>query len=164
MQLITTTAVLSIQPSIFYQPMLILTQSQRWGGGLTQQCVGNRKEYTLVRSPVYQRTHTHTLTPRGTLVSPFSLLCSFLECGSKLCLGVEAPESKIKPRAFLLSYAWNATRQLRCSFTSYLSQKNVKFQIRFLCSEQNINMAAKRKGNQMYCNTTPSRRAVIFPP
>lgn len=96
MQLNTTTAVLAIH-RFSIRHILILNQSHGWGRGPTQQCVGNRKEYTLDRSAVSNRTHTHTLTPKGDSVSIQPIVHVFLECGSKVSPGLKAPSLKSNP-------------------------------------------------------------------
>lgn len=77
--------------SVFYQPLVIFNQSHGWGRGPTQQCVGNRKEYTLDSSAVFYRTHT--LTPWGNSESPFNM-------GVKSLLVLRPPALKFKPEPF----------------------------------------------------------------
>lgn len=61
----------SVHSSI-QQPLLILNQSHGWGRGLTQQWVGDRKEYTLGHQSITGHTHSHL----GALQSLHSTYCA----------------------------------------------------------------------------------------
>lgn len=150
--------------SSIQQPLLILNQSHGWGRGLTQQWVGDRKEYTLG----HQSITGHTLTLGGTSEPPFNLLCMFFWNVGVNSLAIKAPSLKSNPELFchpllkmLQDSCSSSAHFCLCKCVIFL-RKNKKLEISFPRCEENINMAAKYKEKQMYCNFTPCRN-VLFP-
>lgn len=130
--------------------------------------VSGQQEGIHPRSPVPYRTHTLTLG--GTSEPPFNLLCMFFWNVGVNSLAIKAPSLKSNPELFCYPFTYNAKRQLWLICSSFplqmchFSQKNNNLEIFFLHCKKNINMAAKYKEKQMYCNITPCRNVFFFPP